>query len=96
MAVEDETKCDNCGSTDLCGTVHMGSYVLMCRDCRRGVVATSFIAVAPLFDGRYRATHVDEDLNELGLVAEGEMPAIVARIREFAGSGKRVLIEAAE
>lgn len=94
--MEEETKCHHCGSMDLCGTVRLGSYELMCRDCRRGVVATSFIAVAPLFDGRYRASEVDDDLNEVGLVAEGKMPAILARIREVATAGKRVLIESTE
>lgn len=94
--MEEETKCEHCGSTDLCGTVHLGSYVLMCRQCRQGVVATSFSSVAPLFKGRYRASEVDDDLNEVGLVAEGEMPVIVARIKEVAATGKRVLIASAE
>jgi hypothetical protein len=68
----------------------------MCRDCRQGVVATSFVAVARLFQGRYRASEVDDDLNEIALVAEGEMPAIVSQIKEVAATGKRVLIESAE
>lgn len=95
LTVKEETRCDPCGSTDLCGTVRLGSYELICRECRHSVVATSFVAVAPLFQGRYRASEVDDDLNEIGLVAEGEMPAIVPMIKEVAAAGKRVLIESA-
>lgn len=93
--MEEETRCDRCRSTDLCGTVRLGSYELMCRECRRSVVATSFIAVAPLLQGRYRASEVDDDLKEIALVAEGEMPEIVSMIKELAAAGKRVLIQSA-
>ncbi len=87
--VENATlQCENCGSEKFYALVQYGSYFLKCYDCRQPVVATSLIAVVPLLNGTFEIIEVDEKMNELGLIAEGEIGSYVGIIKQEASKGK--------
>jgi hypothetical protein len=87
----EELRCHDCGSDDLRAVVQHGSYLLDCADCGSSI-ATSFLAAAALLKGHYRATVVDDDWNELELVATGNGPAFLTAVRARAAAGRRVRI----
>jgi hypothetical protein len=89
--MSEDGACWECGGSDFQMVVHLGSYILTCKACGASV-ATSFIAVAPLLTGEYRASIIDDDWREIEQVGQGSGPAFIEVVRSRARAGHRVLI----
>ncbi|MGQ2929741.1 MAG: hypothetical protein ACT6Q3_04655 [Sphingopyxis sp.] len=89
--MDDDFRCDDCGSSKFETIVHYGSYISACATCRQGPT-TSFMAVAPALTGIYRATLIDDDWRHLEQIYEGQGVGFVEAVRIAAQSGSRVLI----
>src|SRR5690242_15131817 len=46
-----ELDCPDCGPTEHLAGCDGGSYVLLCAKCRRDIVATSWLAIGPEWEG---------------------------------------------
>ena len=78
------------------GNVQRGSYVVDCTDCGADVIATSWIAVGPHYQGPMRAVVIDDQGRPVGEPITGDARVVVARISEIAGRGLRLRLRPAE
>jgi hypothetical protein len=85
--------CDNCNSEEFYSLVSYGSYYLLCSACLTPGPATSFMAVKEVLEGLFEIIEVDSQMNELQLLAAGDIQNHIDIISKEADAGKIIWLK---
>jgi hypothetical protein len=85
--------CDNCNSEEFYSLVSYGSYYSICSNCLSPGAATSFIAIKDILKGSYEIIEVDSKMNELQLLATGDIQYHIEIISKEANAGKIIWLK---
>jgi hypothetical protein len=85
--------CDNCNSEAFHSLVSYGSYYLVCSNCLSIGPATSWLSIKVEIKGSYELIEVDSNMNELQLLAKGDIQNHIEMITKEAHAGKIIWLK---
>ena len=86
----DELACPDCGPTELLAAVSGdGTYMLLCPECREGVVFTSWCAIGPEWEGEVGVYRLGDESTPL---LRGDGSAIWEKIERLADKLGEIVI----
>jgi hypothetical protein len=86
-------QCDKCNHEDVYNLVHYGSYYFICSNCLNPGAATSFLSIREILKGSYEIIEVDSKMNELQLLATGDIQNHIEMISKAAHAGKIIWLK---